>query len=244
MNCHGNLSSCTFDFMIVQVIFFSFLLVQISAQLATVCGPKIEGYNATRFPCSRPVKITSRVTISKSPGAGGAPSPCETVANVLVNPCKLQPSPLVFEDCVQYKMEFLQRFRWLIYCPRFNWFYDPKISTGESICNVFKQLFSGIDVTIFSPDTPEPICSTVKNYEDLRGFMMMNANDCDGIKAENFLLTSRRVAYGLNLVSGCGQMRTVILSKALDEFPVGYGYRLVKNPCRMPEYCKKSNSTQ
>lgn len=230
--------------MIVYTFIFSVLCFgRISAQLATICAPKIEGYNATRCPCSRPPRITSRVTISKSPGAGGAPSPCETITNVCVNPCKLQPSPLVFEDCVQYKMEFLERYRWLVYCPRFNWFYDPKISVGESPCQVFKQLFSGIDVTLFAPDRPEPICTTLKNYGDLRGFMVINANDCDGIKAENYALTCRRAAYGLNLISGCGQMRTVVLSKPLDEFPVGYGYRLVKNPLRTRESCKKSKTT-
>lgn len=219
------------------------LLSGISAQLATFCATKVGGYNATRCPCERPPKITSRVTISKSPGAGGAPSPCETIANVCVNPFKLKPSPLVFEDCVQYKMEFLERFRMFVYCPRYNWFYDPKISVGESPCHVFKTLFSGIDVTLFAPDRPEPICSTIKNYEDLRGFMVMNANDCEGIKAENYALTCRRVAYGLNLISACGQMRTVVLSKMIDEFPVGYAYRLVKNPLRARECYKKSSAT-
>ena len=220
-----------------------FLIQELTAQLATLCGPKIEGYNATRCPCSRPVRINSRVTISKSPGAGGAPSPCEIATGVCVNPCKLQPSPLVFEECVQYKMEFLQRYRWLVYCPRYNWFYDPKLWAGESTCSQFKQTFSGIDVTVFAPDSAEPICTTTKNYEELKGFMMMNANDCEGIKAENFLLTCRKAAYGLNLVSGCGQMRTVVLSKALDEFPPGYSYRLVKNPLRRRELCRNSTKS-
>ena len=180
--------------------------------------------------CGWPKKISSRVTISKSPGPGGAPSPCQIATGVCVNPCKLEPSPLIFEPTVRLLMTFLRNFRWDVYCPRFNWFYDPKLKLGESPCSVFKILYSGIDVTLFAPDSSVPICTTTKNFQDFHGFQMMNAANCTSIQSENYMITSRRVAYALNLISGCGQLRTVVLSKALDEFPTGYSYRLVRNP--------------
>lgn len=206
----------------------------INAQIDRVgCVPEADGFNPTRIPrCGYQPNICTRMTISKTPGPGGAPSPYTCAEGVYVNPARLDPSPMIFEEYIQYKMEYLRRFRWEVYCPRFNWFYNPKISVVESPCQVFKMQFSGIDVTLFSPDSSVAVCSTLKYYRDLTEFMVMNANNCTGISSENYLLTQRRLAYGLNLVSGCGQLRTVVLSRLIDEFPVGYSYRLVNNPLR------------
>lgn len=209
------------------------LITEINGQLATVCYPEAGGYNASKIPCCGwPKVIDSRVTISKSPGAGGAPSPCETISNICVDPCRLAPSPMVFEKDERFMMNFLRNFRWDIYCPRYNWFFDPRIRLGETPCQIFKYLNSGIDVTVFAPESLIPICTTTRNFEELSVFQMMNANNCTSIQSENYLITKRIVAYGLNLISGCGQMRTVVLSKATDEFPPGYTYRLVRNPLR------------
>ena len=226
-------------FPLIALILFS---SSITSQLERVCIPNPIGLNATRIPrCGFQPNICTRMTISKSPGPGGAPSPYACAEGVLLNPARLEPSPMIFEEDVQYKMEFLRRFRWEIYCPRYNWFYNPRSYIGETPCQLFKVQFSGIDVTLFSPDSPIAVCSTLKNYDDLSGFLMMNANNCTGINSENFLLTQRRLAYALNLVSGCGQLRTVVLSKLSDEFPVGYDYRLVNNPlrCNRPKCPRK-----
>ena len=215
----------------ISLIFILFTLI--NGQMERVCIPAADGFNATRIPCCgfQP-NICTRMTISKTPGAGGAPSPYTCAEAACVNPASLDPSPMIFEEYVQYKMEYLRRFRWDVYNPKYNWFYNPKITIGETPCYVFKSLFSGIDVTLFSPESSIAICSTVKNYDDLTGFLMMNANNCTGISSENYLMTQRRLAYGLNLVSGCGQLRIVVLSKLMDEFPPGYANRLVNNPLR------------
>lgn len=144
-----------------------------------------------------------------------------------VKPCKI---PLVFEEDDLFKVEFLQRFRWVIYTPRLNWFYDPQVNIGETPCTVFRNFNSGIDVTIFAPGRALPICSTLRNNEDLCGFMLPANVDCKNLDAETYLITCRRAAYAFNLISGCGQVRTVVISKALDEFPLGYNYQIVKNP--------------
>lgn len=142
--------------------------------------------------------------------------------------CKLEPSPLVFEPFVQYQIEYLTRFRWEVYAPRFNWFYNPNLWVSDDTpCQTFKLTYSGIDVTVFDPEVAIPICTTVKNYEDLNVFRVKN---CKDFKPESYGDSCRRVAYALNLMSGCGQLRTVVLSKARDEFPAGYNYRLVQNP--------------
>lgn len=195
-------------------------------------------------------------TIALSPGAAGAPSPCgqacfvptpsntrvrkyfynadsgknETVyANQLL-------SPLIFQPTVQYMMDFLRRFYWIVTCPQYNWFYDPNVQFGETPCSQFKQAYSGIDVTLYRPDSSEPICSTTKLTQEFNIFATANANACCNIREENYLETSRRVAYAVNIVNSCGQMRTVVLSKAKDEFPPGYVCRLVNNPCN-PYVC-------
>lgn len=219
--------------MFYWTIIVLFLIKLINCQFDRVCIPQAEGFNATRIPtCGLPPNICSRMTVSKSPGVAGAPSPYTCSENVLINPANLEPSPMIFEDYIQYKMAYLRRFRWEIYCPRYNWFYYPKLSPGETPCYLFKSQFSGIDVTLFSPDSPIPVCSTLKNYDDLTGFLVMNANNCTGLNSENFLMTQRRLAFALNLISGCGQLRTVVLSKQIDEFPIGYSFRLVNNPLR------------
>lgn len=224
---------------LLVVMLFLPLLISFSSisftngQLATVCVPKVKGWDATKIPCCGwPKEINSRVTVSKSPGPAGAPSPCTIATGVCVNPCSLAPSPMIYEPNVRLVMAFLRRFRWDVYCPRYNWFFNPEHRFGENACQAFKLLNCGIDVTVFSPDSVIPICTTTKNYAELNAFQMMNANNCTSIQPENYLLTGRRVAYGMNLVSGCGQLRTVVLSKARDEFPIGYSYALVRNPLR------------
>lgn len=144
--------------------------------------------------------------------------------------CKIGPLPLLFEEVVQYKIEYLRRFRWNVYSPQFNWFYDPLTSlTVENPCHIFKTTYSGIDVTLFAPDCPNPICSTLKQYNVLDGFRVKN---CKNLKPDSFDIVScgERVAYGLNLVSQCEEIRTVVLSKATDEFPIGYANTLINNP--------------
>ncbi len=195
-------------------------------------------------------------TLGLSPGAAGAPSPCgestfcpspsnTRIRKHIVDPltkknitiCANQLlSPLVFQPCVQYMVEFLRRHYWLIICPQFNWFYDPTVTFGESPCTQFKTLYSGIDVTVLRPDSSEPICSTTKDIKDYTIFQSANANACSCIREENYLETNRRVSYAVNIVSSCGQMRTIVLSKAKDEFPPGYVCRLTNNPCN-PYIC-------
>jgi hypothetical protein len=190
-------------------------------------------------------------TLGLSPGAAGAPSPCgqssffPSPSNTRVNKYFVDPltgknvticanqllSPLVFQPCVQYMMEFLRRHYWLVMCPQFNWFYNPLISFGETPCTQFKLLYSGIDVTVMKPDSSEPVCSTTAFIKDYTIFATSNANACQCIREENYLESERRVTYAVNVVSSCGQMRTVILSKAKDEFPPGYTCRLINNPC-------------
>lgn len=233
----GILHYCTI-YMLISLITVLTLTFTNAQHFDTVCWPSPDGLNATRIPrCGYQPNICTRMTISKTPGPGGAPSPYPCAEGVCVNPARLDPSPMIFEEVIEYKMEYLRRFRWDVYCPRYNWFFNPKNNPGETPCHQFKLQFSGIDVTVFSPESPIAVCSTLKNYEDLTGFLVMNANNCTGINSENYLLTQRRLAYALNLVSGCGQLRTVVLSKLLDEFPVGYSYRLVNNPlrCRRPK---------
>lgn len=196
--------------------------------------------------CTR--SMTSRVTFSKSPGASGGPSPCgEEILLVDLNRISNdEVPPLIFHKCPEYEMEYLRRFRWEVYNPRFNWFYDPKIRIGEeSPCQVFKEQFNGIDVTILAPDSIEPVCTTIKNeniLKEIRGFNVMNANSCcHGLKAENYATSCKRIFYALNLVSGCGKMRTVVLSKNRDEFPIGYNFNLIRNPCRRSFVINKNN---
>lgn len=213
---------------------------------ATNCVPKLKQFEPSRYPCCQNFLTSPCVTASKSPGAGGAPSPCTIAVNTCVNPCKLAPSPIIFEECVQFKMAALRTFRWDVYSPRYNWFYDWRTWRGETPCLVFKLANNGIDVTLFSPDMAVPICSTLSNYEDIaNAFNIINANSCeDGIRSENYALTCRRVAYGLNLISGCSQMRVVVLSKSRDEFPPGFAYRLVENPYRKCFNSTASRSTK
>lgn len=156
--------------------------------------------------------------------------------------CKLGPSPLVFEENDKYKLDYLTRFRWEIYSPRYNWFYDPIISLqADNPCQTFKLAYSGIDVTLFAPDCPIPICSTLKCTRDFQKFVVNNTQICEGLKTEMYDISCRRVSYGLNLVSACGKIRTVILSKAIDEFPLGYNYRLVENPKWRKPNCNAIN---
>lgn len=145
--------------------------------------------------------------------------------------CKLGPSPLVFGEFVEFKLEFLRRFRWEIYSPRYNWFYNPLLSPlEETPCHTFKMAFSGIDVTLFKPNCPVPVCSTLKCPGELERFVVNNTQICNGLETETFAVLCRRVAYALNLVSACGEIRTVVLSKPKDEFPLGYNFKLVNNP--------------
>lgn len=161
--------------------------------------------------CGWPKPIRSRVTISLSPGPGGAPSPCTLAEGVCVDPCRLAPFPVFFEPNFRFMLDFLRRFRWDVYAPRFNWFYNPITTPGESPCTQFKILNNGIDVTVFAPDSAVPICTTSRFIDDLSGFQIMNAANCTSIQPENYMITTRRVAYGLNLISACGQLRTVVL---------------------------------
>lgn len=197
------------------------------------------------------------LSYSLSPGAGGAPSPygegsfVPTLQNTRkyrtrVNPItgKEEPmcsntllSPLIFQQSAQYMADYLRSWYWTIVWPFFNWFYNPDTWFGETPCAQFKLFYSGIDVTVFRPDSAEPVCTTTADWKDYSVFQMANANAGVCIREENFMETKRKVAYAVNIVSACNQMRTVVLSKAKDEFPPGYVCQLTSNPCN-PYNCQ------
>ena len=188
-----------------------------------------------KCPCSRPPvlmkkKLYGPVTIAETPAYGGCSSPYVLANDACIPTKDLEPSPIIFESFVQYKIEFLARFRWLVYSPQYNWFYDPKLWVGQTPCSAFKQANSGIDATLFEPGSLIPVCSTIKKVDDFFVFLKDNSEDCNELKSENYIVTCTRVGYALNLVSGCGEMRTVVLSKDVDEFPPSYAFRLAYNP--------------
>lgn len=198
--------------------------------------PEIKDYDPQNLcPCSQPHvprnrKLYGPVAVAETPSYTDCPSPYTLATDAYIPTKDLQPSPIIFESFVQYKIEFLARFRWLVYSPQYNWFYDPKLWVGQTPCTTFKLSNSGIDVTLFRPGSRVPVCSTVADVEDFFVFLDENTANCNELKSENYIVTCRRVAYALNLVSGCQEMRTIVLSKNTDEFPPSYAYRLAYNP--------------
>jgi hypothetical protein len=144
--------------------------------------------------------------------------------------CSKTASPYIYQQCSQARLEYLRRFAVEIYSPRYNWFYNPAVTLGESPCLAYKLANCGINVTLLRLDTNIPVCTTTADIDTYKLIKALTGSPCT-FRQEYYMETDKRAIYARLIVSPCNQMRIVVLTKDNDEYWPGFDCRLVWNPC-------------